>query len=357
MTKDSRSSEAVPVEAGQHRRDPETGDVIRVVGCYGAGSGGTLWWVSLINDLALISPNGRSENEILASFPDVILEAKDIEQRSAEAQKKPAVIDPYGKRLHHLKTWPFPFNDVVAGLKPFEYRPFDRDFRVGDTLVLEKWDPDTKVYRGASVDREVTYVLPGGTFGVPEGYCVLGLKEIRHPLERVSAEATPVCEECEGTGIIDASDPFPSMKCHACEPPSEDVLRIVHAFDDQERKDAVRELAKRVKATEAEVERLRSVVSAQCAGYDKLLDEHNAQRRERAIPEGQWTRISHDDLRAMRIQSDKLRAVAMAGQMLLMVAGEDTTGLDETEARCVRDLRDALRDAGMLPSSSQGEKP
>jgi hypothetical protein len=47
------------------------------------------------------------------------------------------------------------------------------------------------------------------------------------------------------------------MRCHACEPPSEDVLRIVHAFDDQERKDAVRELAARVKATETALATLR----------------------------------------------------------------------------------------------------
>jgi hypothetical protein len=65
------------------------------------------------------------------------------------------------------------------------------------------------------------------------------------------------CPECEGTGTIEACDPFPAMRCHACEPPSEDVLRIVHAFDDQERKDAVRELAARVKATETALATLR----------------------------------------------------------------------------------------------------
>ena len=65
------------------------------------------------------------------------------------------------------------------------------------------------------------------------------------------------CPECEGTGTIEACDPFPAMRCDACEPPSEDVLRIVHAFDDQERKDAVRELAARVKATETALATLR----------------------------------------------------------------------------------------------------
>jgi hypothetical protein len=65
------------------------------------------------------------------------------------------------------------------------------------------------------------------------------------------------CPECEGTGTIEACDPYPAMRCHVCEPPSEDVLRIVHAFDDQERKDLVRELAARVKATETALATLR----------------------------------------------------------------------------------------------------
>jgi hypothetical protein len=65
------------------------------------------------------------------------------------------------------------------------------------------------------------------------------------------------CPDCEGTGILDACDPYPERKCPTCEPPSEEVLCIVHAFDDQERKDAVRELAARVKATETALATLR----------------------------------------------------------------------------------------------------
>ena len=100
-------------------------------------------------------------------------------QRSQEATtssaKKPAFVREDGVRHHMLKTWPFPFEDVKAGHRPFEYRRFDRDFRVGDVLVLEKWEPDKERYLGAIERRRVTHLLPGGTFGVPEGYCVMGL--------------------------------------------------------------------------------------------------------------------------------------------------------------------------------------
>lgn len=44
------------------------------------------------------------------------------------------------------------------------------------------------------------------------------------------------------------------------EQPSEDVLRIVHAFGDKGRRDEVRKLAARVKANEDELARLRSAL-------------------------------------------------------------------------------------------------
>lgn len=176
------------------------------------------------------------------------------EDRTSEAipEKTPAVIDPYGKRVHYLKTWPFPFEDVAAGRKPFEYRAFDRDFRVGDTLALEKYDPHSKTYCGVCIDREVTYVLPGGTFGVPDGYCVLGLKEIRHPLDQRSADATVRtpsakvtpqcprgCSECEGDhclidfiGMVCKHCEAIAEECHACEEGT------VYANDEDERPSA-----------------------------------------------------------------------------------------------------------------------
>lgn len=76
--------------------------------------------------------------------------------------------------IHDIKTInPF-FNDVWTGLKNFEVRKNDRNYKVGDGLHLLEYDIDGK-YTGSFIFCKVKYVLPGGKYGIEEGYCVLGL--------------------------------------------------------------------------------------------------------------------------------------------------------------------------------------
>lgn len=57
------------------------------------------------------------------------------------------------------KIWPEYFKKIVSGEKNFELRLADWACNVGDTLVLKEWDPDTKDYTGASIEKEVTCVI------------------------------------------------------------------------------------------------------------------------------------------------------------------------------------------------------
>ena len=43
---------------------------------------------------------------------------------------------------HELKTWPQYFAAVRSGKKRFEIRRNDREFAVGDVLVLREFDPE-----------------------------------------------------------------------------------------------------------------------------------------------------------------------------------------------------------------------
>lgn len=49
---------------------------------------------------------------------------------------------------------------------------------MGDWLNLVEYDPKTKA-EGLSIDLEITYILHGGRFGLPEGYCIMQLNRLK----------------------------------------------------------------------------------------------------------------------------------------------------------------------------------
>lgn len=79
-------------------------------------------------------------------------------------------------RIHPLKTWPEPFGHIWAGSKKAEFRKNDRDFRVGDVLILLEWYPDKKQYSSREIHADVTHIM--STFGVPEGYVVMSIEVV-----------------------------------------------------------------------------------------------------------------------------------------------------------------------------------
>ena len=62
-------------------------------------------------------------------------------------------------KTHELKVWPEFFDALFEG-KGFEVRLNDRDYRVGDRLILKWFDPKTQTFNGRHVDVDVCYVLP-----------------------------------------------------------------------------------------------------------------------------------------------------------------------------------------------------
>lgn len=70
---------------------------------------------------------------------------------------------------HDLKLWPKYFDAVLAGHKTFEWRLNDRDFKVGDHVLLREWDPQhveedgrggPRGYTGREVRFAIGYMLP-----------------------------------------------------------------------------------------------------------------------------------------------------------------------------------------------------
>lgn len=102
-------------------------------------------------------------------------------------------------RVHELKTWPEPFERLWAGDKRHEVRKDDRGYAVGDLLILREYDPapgdvlDELHMRlcgvvtepGRYTDRAalvvVSYITPGGRFGLAPDICVMSV----HVIEQV----------------------------------------------------------------------------------------------------------------------------------------------------------------------------
>jgi hypothetical protein len=78
--------------------------------------------------------------------------------------------------IHELKTWPEYFQEVFMDHKTFEVRKADRDFKVGDKLILKEWDNVNERFTGRQLARTITYILPGGQFGVWKGFVVMAIQ-------------------------------------------------------------------------------------------------------------------------------------------------------------------------------------
>lgn len=77
-------------------------------------------------------------------------------------------------KRHELKILPKYFKDIVDGYKNFELRKNDRDFKIGDTLMLKEFENGE--YTGDSTQVVVTYILFGGEYGLDKDYVILGIE-------------------------------------------------------------------------------------------------------------------------------------------------------------------------------------
>lgn len=59
---------------------------------------------------------------------------------------------------HNVKSWTTLFPEALAGRKTHDIRVMDRDYKVGDTLVLQEYDWGEKVYTGRAATFNITYI-------------------------------------------------------------------------------------------------------------------------------------------------------------------------------------------------------
>lgn len=61
--------------------------------------------------------------------------------------------------MHYLKTWPIYFNEICSGQKTFEVRKNDRNFKKGDSVTLQEYDPEAKMYTGREIIKTIGFIL------------------------------------------------------------------------------------------------------------------------------------------------------------------------------------------------------
>jgi hypothetical protein len=64
---------------------------------------------------------------------------------------------------HELKCWPEFFEPIFVGLKKFDLRKNDRDFKVGDIVLLREFKYTGPVgrYTGRVLRQRISYMLEG----------------------------------------------------------------------------------------------------------------------------------------------------------------------------------------------------
>jgi hypothetical protein len=88
---------------------------------------------------------------------------------------------------HELKSWPRFFNPIVTGDRCHELRRNDRDYRVGDRLVLREFDESFGTYTGRECTAVVTSITSRdepcavSAEGLNPDFCILTIGVVAQP--------------------------------------------------------------------------------------------------------------------------------------------------------------------------------
>lgn len=91
-------------------------------------------------------------------------------------------------KIHELKTHPQYFRKTLIGCKPFEIRLNDRDFKIGDTVILKEWDEDCGEYTGRELSGRIRYILHDNFVGISKGYIAFTLELFEDEYHRLAED-------------------------------------------------------------------------------------------------------------------------------------------------------------------------
>ncbi|WP_186131670.1 DUF3850 domain-containing protein [Burkholderia gladioli] len=110
--------------------------------------------------------------------------------------------------VHELKSWKEFFTAIKSGARRHELRRNDRDFKVGDILLLREWDDDLAIFTGDTFRVTITSMtsrdIPCAVSaeGLHPDFCILSVEPIAKAFgsaDSLSVSDRPVAED----GIVD----------------------------------------------------------------------------------------------------------------------------------------------------------
>nr|UVY59846.1 MAG: protein of unknown function DUF3850 [Bacteriophage sp.] len=101
--------------------------------------------------------------------------AKKLREK-ADEEKMQQLPSQQEKKVHDVKLGTTFFDDVKTGRKTFELRKNDRGYKEGDTIVMHEYKDGTTT--GRTIEKKIVYMLEDFT-GLEDGYCILGLGEVK----------------------------------------------------------------------------------------------------------------------------------------------------------------------------------
>lgn len=101
--------------------------------------------------------------------------AKKLREK-ADEEKMQQLPSQQEKKVHDVKLGTTFFDDVKTGRKTFELRKNDRGYKEGDIIVMHEYKDGTTT--GRTIEKKIVYMLEDFT-GLEDGYCILGLGEVK----------------------------------------------------------------------------------------------------------------------------------------------------------------------------------
>lgn len=121
---------------------------------------------------------------------------------------------------HELKTDPEVFEASFSGKRDYEIRYNDRDFKVGDWLILKetKYSGEEMkagsplIYTGRSMERKVCHILSG--YGLSDGWVILAVNT-KEQLRATNERLLSALVQIQGWRELRDNDGFPVERIEA----------------------------------------------------------------------------------------------------------------------------------------------